>query len=212
MKFDIKCATFVRLASICNFFEPTTPEELRKELRTVRLEAANGKIFAIATNQKIAAAELVGFEHTGQNGVAHVVLDPAIINQCKAESFMDGYLTINTIPEIATAMANTTSGWSFQGNPCYWFDETILDEWRTWAPDNVAKKSENIMAWNLYHVQALLESSPTGKVYFPKYIDASEPIILRDQGDPNWVGLFIPQKSKTEPQKVAAELPDWWRI
>lgn len=210
MKFDIKCATFVRLASICNFFEPTTPQEIRDKIRTVRLEAVNGNMLAIACNQKIAAIELIGRAPSNQNDVAHVILDPAIINQCKAESFMDGVLTINTIPEIATGMAQTSSGWSFPGNACYWFDETPLNDWRKWAPDTIAEESKYVMYWNLYHVQALMESSPSGKVIFPEFIDTMQPIVLRDYNNPNWVGLFIPRKEES-PQKIPAQLPDWWR-
>lgn len=213
MQFHIKCSTFVRLASICSFFEPTTLEEFRKQLTTVRLEARGGKIFAIATNQKVAAIEFIAFDPTGQNGVAHIVLDPKIINQCKAESFMNGTLSINTIPEIATAMASTTSGWTYQGNACHWFEKTILDEWRKWAPDKMPSKSEHIMMWNLYHIQALLEASPSGKVLFPEFIDARKPIVLRDQNDPNWVGLFVPKmtNNNSDMPKVGAELPEWWR-
>lgn len=210
MKFDIKCATFIRLASICNFFEPETPQETRDEINTVRLEIIDGKILAIATNQRILAVEIIGQAPIGQTGVAHIVLDPAIITQCRAESFIDGTLTINTIPEIAMATANTSSGWSYHGNACYWFDEPLLDKWREWAPDETVKKSEGIMMWNLYQVQALIESSPTGKVIFPKHVDVMKPIVLRDRNSQNWVGIFM-AKPYGEIQKVAAELPKWWR-
>lgn len=210
MKFDIKCATFVRLASICNFFELRTPQEIREKLSTVRLEACNGKLLAIATNQQVAAIELLGNIPQGQFGVAHLVLDPRLIAQCKAESVIDSVLTINTIPEIAAASAQTSSGWQFHGNPCYWFDTPDLDDWRKWPADKMPKKSQHIMTWELYHIQALVESSPSGKIVFPEFINAEEPVVIRDLRDPNWVGLFIP-KPQGETQKVAAELPAWWR-
>lgn len=212
MRFDIKCATFVRLASICNFFEPETTHEMREQINTLRLEARNGKIVAICTNQRIAAIELIGTAPAGVNEVAHVVLHKPIIDQCKVESFFDGMLTINTIPEIATAMAQTSSGWSYQGNACHWFDETALDDWREMAPDKPITKSEGVMLWNLHLVQALFESSPSGKIIFPRHIDANKPVVLRDLNDPNWVGLFIPAAHGNKIQKQAAELPEWWCV
>lgn len=214
MKFEIKCATFVRLASICSFFEPDVVQEFRDKLCTVRIEIINGVARAIATNVKIAAIEFLGYTMPGENGVAHIVLDPKLIAQCKAEAFIDGTLTITTIPEIATAMATTSSGWGYQGNACYWFDETPMDHWRKWAPspEEIPSKTKGVMAWRLAHVQALFESSPSGQIYFQRHIDAAIPAVIRDRNNPNWVGLFIPSHSKTEEQKLSAELPDWWKL
>ena len=214
MKFQIKCATFVRLASVCGFFEPTTPQEVRDRLNTIRLEIVNGKILAIVTNQKIGAVEWVGLAQPGENGVAHVVLDPILIAQCKAEAFLDGVLTITTIPEIAVASATTSSGWTFSGNACQWGEHEDLDDWRSWAPDDMPGKSQYVMAWNLYQVQALMECSPTGKVLFPRHIDASKPIVIRDEGNEGWVGLFMAKlvSNNSDMPKIGAELPDWWRV
>lgn len=208
MKFEIKCATFLRLAKICEFFEPECPMDERAILTTVRLEHYDGNAFAIVTNKRIAAIERIGSAPAG-NGVAHVVLDPQLLAQCRAETFLDGSLIINTIPEIATAMASTSSGWNYSGNACYWWDETPLDDWRSWSPDEPIKKHEGIMYWGLFAVTSLLESSPSGKVYFPKYINCSKPVVLRDKHDDNWVGLFIPEPFQST-QKESAELPDWW--
>lgn len=210
MRFEIKCSTFARIASVCSFFENTTPQELKEEINTVRLEKFNGKTIAIATNHKIAVIEMLPQYEPGEHGKAiHIVLDPVLIAQCKMEAFLDGSLIIDVIPEIATAMARTSSGWSYPGNACHWFNETALDDWRTWAK-GVAKKTEGIMAWRLAHVQALFEASPTGDIYFPRHIDATKPIVLRDRNYEHWVGLFIPKPSNTEEQIESADLPDWW--
>jgi hypothetical protein len=53
MQFQIKCETFLRLASICNFFESHTPHDVKEKCNTVRLEITKGKVFAIATNVKL---------------------------------------------------------------------------------------------------------------------------------------------------------------
>lgn len=210
MLFHIKCATFVRLASICDFFESHTPQEIKDKCNTLRLEISNGKVFAIATNVKIAAVELVG-NSSEKDGVAHVIIDKAIIDQCRAESWFDATLSIQTIPEIAIATATTSSGWTHQGNACHWFDETPLDKWREWAPDKTAGKSTGVMWWNLFYVETLLKSSLSGKVVFPEFINAKEPIVLRDRDNPNWVGLFLADPTPYE-QRVteAAVVPDWW--
>lgn len=211
MKFEIKCSAFLRLASVCNFFKPTMPHELKEQINTVRLEKINGKTIGIATNQQIAVMEILPQFELGENAkVIHIVLDPILINQCKLEKFLDGSLYINAIPEMAIAQARTSSGWNYPGNACHWFAETIMDEWNMWALP-IPTKSTKIMAWDLAHIQALFEASPTGHIYFPQYIDAEKPVIIRDRNNPDWVGIFIPKPSNTESQKESAKLPDWWK-
>jgi len=211
MLFHIKCSTFVRLASVCNFFEPSCDDEIRTKLNTVRLENHNGKTIAIVCNNKIAAIEVVNTDAALVNGVAHVVLDPVLLQQCQAESFLDGVLTINTTPEIAIAMASTSSGWQYVGNACYWFDQTPLDGWRDLAPKQPATANKGIMWWNTYHIETLLKSSPSGKVFFPAFTDVKQPTVLNDYGSPHWVGLFIPDPEPYESAPtIPASLPEWW--
>lgn len=210
MRFEIKCATFARLASVCSFFEPSTEEELKQQINTVRLEKVNGRTIAIATNQKIAAIEMLPQYEPGEHAkVIHVALDPVLINQCKMEAFLDGSLIIDVIPEIATAMARTSSGWTYPGNACIWPVETVMDDWREWATEP-AKKSNGIMMWHLSRIQSLFEASPTGQIYFPRHIDTSQAIVLCDKNNPNWIGLFRADPSNTEKQEVPATLPEWW--
>ena len=214
MKFTIKCSVFNRLAAIPTFFEPTTPEEIRQQLTCVRLENFNGKSFAIATNQKIAAVEYLGLTNE-QNGIAHVIIDPVLIEQCKKEIPFDSYLEIVTIPEIAFATAKTMFGYVYKNeatkdNPCSWLDENIMDEWRTWIPDGPVKENTGPMYMNLDHVQALAQSSPSGKIVFPLFIDIKKPVVLRDREFSEWVGLFMPNPGVNEPDAKAAEVPEWW--
>jgi hypothetical protein len=174
------------------------------------LEISNGKVFAIATNVKIAAIEYLG-QTVEKDGVAHVILDPQILERCKAESWMDGSLIVNTIPEIALGNLTTTNNWAFNGNACHWFEETPLNDWRKWADDKPAKISKGIMWWNLYYVESLLRSSKSGKVIFPQHIDTEQPVILRDRENPNWVGLFMADPTPYEDRVIQpATLPEWW--
>lgn len=210
MRFDIKCSTFVRLAAICNSFEPETDFEMQQQIKTLRLEARNGKIFAICTNQRIAAVEYIA--QCGDplaSEVAHVNLHPDLMKQCQFESFLDGVLTINTIPQIVSATATTSSGWAFAENACHWFDDTPLNNWRDWFPKEPVTKSNGVMLWNLHLLRALFESSPTGKIIFPRHIDANKAVVLRDVDNPWWVGLFIPSAWGNKVQKQEAEMPEW---
>lgn len=210
MQFQIKCETFIRLASICNFFESHTPHDIKEKCNTVRLEITNGKVFAIATNVKIAVIEYLG-QTVEKDGTAHVILDPQILERCKAETWFDGIVNVNTIPEIAIANISTSGGWVYPGNGCYWFDETPLNNWREWVSDKPAKASKGIMWWNLYYVESLLRSSKSGKVIFPQFIDTEEPVLLRDRENPNWVGLFLADPTPYEDKVIQpAMLPEWW--
>lgn len=211
MKFEIKCSTFIRLASVCNFFDPSTPVKDREDFMTVRLEKVNGRTIAVSTNRMVMAIELLPHFDLSTDEICHVVLDPQLVNQCKFDSLLDATLTIETMPEIALATASTSTGWKYHGNACYWRDDTEFDKWRDVIPKNNASASKHVMTWDMSHLQALFESSPTGEIYFPRYIDASQPIILRDAGDDSWVGVFIPSiDSKT--RTVEAEMPKWVHI
>lgn len=85
-----------------------------------------------------------------------------------------------------------------------------MDDWREWASKPVGK-SAYIMSWNLAHVQALFEASPSGKIYFPRYIDATKSIAIRDINNPWWVGLFIPSVD-SDKRTEEAQIPDWWNM
>jgi hypothetical protein len=89
----------------------------------------------------------------------------------------------------------------------YVFDSTPLTRWRDWITP-LATKSQYQMYWNLFHVEALLKSSPSGKVIFPEFIDATKPLIIKDVSTDNWVGLFLPTDNEKEHDKI--KIPKWW--
>lgn len=209
MNFFIKCDVFVRLASVCAFFEPTTPDETKYLCSCVRLENKKGHAYAIATNHQVASIQYLG-QTNEPDGVAHVVLDPQLIAQCQTEAQYSSFLQITTVPEIAIGAAKTMLGYNYPGNACFFPDETPMDKWREWGPDK-SVANRGFMYWELDHITALTKTSPSGKIYFPENIDSDKPIVLRDVYDDNWVGLFIPntnpgQKTPREP----ASLPAWW--
>ena len=206
MNFSIKCETFVRLASVCSFFPSTTRQDIKEKINTVRIENRNGQSFGVVTNEKTAVVEFL--HNTDQpDGYIHLILDPKLIEQCEIEKQYNSDLMITTVQEMALGSATTTMGYSHKSNPCYWFEDSPLNEWRTWAPETQPKKSINAMYWDAGLVETLVKSSPSGCVCFPEFIDARQPLIIRDVKSPHWVGLFRP--SVLEPFKPA-ELPEWW--
>lgn len=209
MKFIIKCETFARLATVPAFIEPNTPEEIKAQLSCVRIENIQGNIYAIATNQKIAVVEHIGMT-TEPDGVAHVVIDNKLVEQCRNETPYDSSLEIITVPEIALASAKTLFGYSYTGNACIFPDQPILDTWRTWAARDAAKKSKGAMYWNVDHIASLVASCPSGKVVFPEFIDVDKPVILRDIKSDRWIGLFVGKPAPLDPLVEPATLPPWW--
>ena len=207
MNFSIKCQTFVRLTSVCNFFEPTTRADVREKINTLRLENKDGKCFAIATNEKIAVVEFL--HNTDQpDGCIHVIRDEALIKQCEIEMQFDSNLHFTAVKEIAVATAKTDLGYSHPENCCYWWDDTPLNNWRNWAPSDNPAESTGAMYWNINHIETLVRSSPSGQIVFPEFINSSQPLVLRDRKSPNWAGLFIPDAGDGLVKQ--AEIPEWW--
>ena len=196
--FKIKFKTLVRLQKVLRHFADTTNEETKRELNTVRLENKNGKTFAVVSNHKVGVIELLG-DTDQPNSVCHLKV---------MEWPEEGTATITVVPEALIGMMTSDIGFNVT-EVCQWFDKSLLDKWPEWAAKD-AKASKGFMVFDLYSVMTLFESSPSGNVVFPQYIDTTRPVTLRDRLSENWVGLFIPTiDMKKEPLKPAV-LPDWW--
>lgn len=209
MEYLIKCDVFNRLIQITRLFDDE-PDNDREALSCIRLEYNNGHYYAIATNRKIASIQYLGATEQPDH-VIHIRNDNEIIEMCKHETLFDSSLHIQVIPEFnMTTMTSTMTGWQYEKDPCLYVDESPLDKWREWFPDNVANQSSGVMYWLADQVEALAKSSPSGHLYFPEFIDTNEPVVVRDLLDDNWCGLFVPKPS---PQGVqvnkSAEIPSW---
>lgn len=210
MNFSIPCSTYVRLASVCNFFEPTTSAELKSQINCIRIQIVDKKLLAIVTNQKIACIEYV-CEIDHPDGVTHLVVDPTLIEQCEKEQVFDSQLQVTVMPEIVLGTATTTMGFNYSGNACIFPDETVMDDWKSWSPDEPVTESKGFMHWNCDHLHTLVEASPSGQVYFPEHIDTEKPVVLRDLNNQFWVGLFMASRSPGAVEaECAAALPEWW--
>ena len=206
MNLSIDCSTFVRLASICDYFEPDLPLEIKDKINTIRIMVNNSKIIALVTNQKIAAVEYLG-STTKPDCHFDLVLCPKLIEQAKSEMPYDSKLNYEIIPEIAMATVSTTFGYVHDDNACYWFDNSPLDKWRNWVPQYIIPVNKGAMVWDVFHIESLVKSSPSGEVVFPEQIDSTGPVCIRDVKNSNWMGVFIP-KSETNPN-ISATIPVW---
>lgn len=209
MDFLIKCDVFSRLAQVTRQFDKTTDFDTKKMISCVRLEYRKGHYYAIATNQQIAAIQYLG--RTDQpDGEAHVVNDDVLIKQCIQETLYDSSLFVQVIPEFALANIVTTTGWAYKGQGCIYPENGPLDTWRNWFPDKNPTKSNGIMYWNIDHIESLARSSPSGHLYFPKFIDVEKPVVIRDRFDDNWCGLYIPRPHLSDGSITKeAEKPAW---
>lgn len=207
MKFTISCATFARLASITEFFDPATDQEIVDHLSCVRLEAIGGHVLGIVTNHKIAVIEYLGPTNE-PDAVAHIKADPVLINQCRTEAAFDSFLEIVYVPEILLATVKTMMGYSYQGNAAIegMPEMSPMKNWRKWFPDEMPKKSKGFLYFNIDYISMLVKSSPSAGVVFPEHIDTDVPVVLRDRDNPNWCGLFFPKA--TAPLQPAT-IPQW---
>lgn len=209
--FKIYPDTLIRLAKVVGFFEPNVSQEVKSQLQTVRLENKNGKCLAIATNVKIAVAEYIG-PTTEPDSVCHVKLKDELMDYVRLLQGRNEMVVFTTIPEIGMSTAQVGTGGGFIGDVCYWFDSTPLNDWNSWFVEP-PKQSSGIMCWDVFHVEALLQASPSGKVVFPEFINADRPVLLRDRYESQtWYGVFLPSDKLTPDLRHEVQncyMPDW---
>lgn len=152
----------------------------------IRLE--RGKV--IATNGKLLAVENVPSLDLSEP--VHLVLDDALIKQCEVEAKASGRLDL--IVTMGMVMCKSTFGYqapiqTFTGPTPNW------DRWREVIAD-AQKQSDvpgGVMVWDAQDIYDLARSSPSGRVEFPKVIDASKRcIVIRDSASHDWCGFFVP--------------------
>jgi len=210
MDFAISCETFARLANVVKDFGTNEP---RQYLKSVYIEHKAGNAFAIATNSKIAAIEFLGQVAIG-DGSVNVVADPVLIQQCRTEGQFNGVLTVSVNEVLKFATAKTALGFTYPGNAAIITDRTEFHDWRTWTPDKPVSKSKGAMFWNTENIALLGASSPSGRLLFPEFVDATKPVVIRDITDENWFGLFMPNRlaeGEVITYMEGAKLPEWFK-
>jgi len=217
MNFEISAETFVRLACVPRLIPKRVldaiPDEDLKAIKCVRLEYRNGHYYAISTNKKTATIYYLGTT-TNANAVVHVVVDDKLVKQCETEKPFNSVLSIISIPELQMTSIKTTLGYAFPGNAAIYPKRTPMDDWPNWVPKQPATASVGAMQWALDTLIALNKSSPSGKMIFPEFINAMEPVMIRDSEDANWLGVFMVNViDERDMVKMVdgATLPDWWQ-
>lgn len=196
--FDIPCDVYARLASITD----TIYHDGGPFCKTLRVE--NGKV--IATNRKVLAIERVDCDI----GTAHILVDPNLVAQCRTEAQFDSILTVTIDHSMRFGTAKTTFGYNYPGNVGYWSDgPNELADWKNIVPQTLPTVSDGAMLWDAKIIAALGLSSPTGGLVFPEFINASEPVLIRDVSDDRWCGIFLARPRDTV--LGGATIPEWLR-
>lgn len=198
----IPCDTFVRLTNVLHDFH----ENANEWFHTVRID--NGK--AVASNRIVIAIENIG----GPAGVIHIIADPVLIQQCRTEAQFSSRLTITVNEALRYAVAKTTLGYVHPGNCCMWSGGlNDLDGWREIAMRAAEPVAGSVGAlfWDADQIARLAASSPSGRVVFEQFIDASgaRPTILRDVKDYDWLGVYKP--SCRDETYSPATMPTWMK-
>lgn len=214
MNIEIASEIFLRLAAVSKTMPLSITDHEKDLLRCVRFEFRDGKKFAIASNRKIAVVYMLGLTPERDQSV-HIRTEPALIEQLKREKVFNSVLKVIAMPELGAISVSSNTGYAFQGNPGFFSESTPLKDWPTWIPKNPIEKSQNgAMQWSTECIQTINEASVSGYVNFPEFIDALQPVILRDKDDENWIAMFMPncadEKTKKVYTCVPATLPAWW--
>lgn len=192
MEISISCETYVRLASLAAALDPA---DKRQHLKAVYVESRKGRVIALATDIKRMAVEFVAELPGVDDGNVSLIIDPILINQCNAEKAFDSRLHIVYNAILGFASVKTTFGFEFQGNACVPLPvETEFQNWRDWLPSKPVKATKGAMFSRMEGLAQLAAASPTGSIVWPEFIDNTQPVIVRDIHDQNWLGVFMPNR------------------
>ncbi|NUM72788.1 hypothetical protein HUU40_00360 [candidate division KSB1 bacterium] len=191
MQIEVSCETIGRLSRI----NATLPaNEPREWLRSFFVERRNGHGYVGATNSIFAAVQYLG-PSEGENGfvlIRHGALPLRAWAECEPET----KCTINEISALNYCGIIAPGSYSSSSDVAIRDVEPVntLKNWREWAPRS-APPAGRAMFLDVDGLGALIGSSPSGRVIFPKQIDAELPVIVRDVTNPDWLGMFLARAS-----------------
>lgn len=174
------------------------------ELKNLKIEINSGKIYLIGCNDTIGSVQYLGTTEQ-PNDSCYIEVTYKLDRVVQKEFNKEGFLTIETIPEIAMSSIIDTDG-EIYNDFIQWPDESPLDKWREWF--RLSTESQGFMYCTLRDINTLWKNSPSGNIVFPEVINTSEPVIVRDVADANWLGVFIPAVDGKAVIKPAT-LPEW---
>lgn len=182
------------------FTVPATILQRFIALEAVKIEINSGKCYIIGSNNTIACVEYLN-ETDQEDDSCYININKVLID----DKNIDGLFTFETIPELAMGSVVDDKGQNYI-DFISWPDESPLDKWRDWF--KLSTESNGFMYWNLEQIETLWKTSPSGEIVFPKIINATEPVIVRDVNNANWLGVFIPAVDGKAVIKPAT-LPEW---
>ena len=168
------------------------------DFTNIKIEGQN----LIGTNDTVACVQHLETDNTDS---CYINITKDLVKIVYNELNKEGFLNFETIPELAMGSVSDSTGHIYT-DIIIWPDESPLDNWREWF--RLSEESQGFMFANLEQLETLWKSSPSGNIVFPEVINASEPVIVRDVTDANWVGVFIPSLESKATLKPAT-LPEW---
>lgn len=202
MNVEIPCELYSRMIEIPKLLDDA---ETRRYLRSLYIERKNKRVYVVVTNVKLAAIQHLGIIDGPDEAIA-ICIDDQLMEVCDKETPFNGKLSIVSNPVLGYTAIKSTFGFQFPGNAHIALpDNNAFKDWRTWLPDQLPNASHGAMYWNAFAVEALATASTSGGICFPEFIDTSKPILINDDNDPNWIGIFF-NKIGNQPPAI---LPDW---
>jgi hypothetical protein len=199
--YTIPCEVIARLSLLSN----DAPDDAGPWFKSLRYD--NGLL--VASNGRLVAVENIG----GPDGVFHLIVDAAMIAQCKIEAPFKSVMNVAVNDLLKFASAKTTLAWSPTANCVVWSDvRSVFDSWRIIVARHVAEPAvepQGGMYWRGREIALLASTSPSGSVVFEETIDVNRPALMRDPYDENWFALFNPWNKDLETQP--ASLPVWMK-
>lgn len=206
MEFSIPCGTFARLAKI-GASSGVHPDGSKPHYFSLYYEVKNGHAVVIGSNLKIAAIEYLG-KDLGPDCALNITVHPDLISQCEIEKSFGSSVNFVYNDMLKYLTAKTNLGYQFPENALVTFkQENMFKKWRDWFPDKLANANNGSMFVQLDRLSLLASAAPSGSVVFPEFIDVSIPIVLRDQANPDWIGLFLPVSETGKVDQLP--LPKW---
>lgn len=185
MQIEISGSVLKRLS---NVGQNVPQNESRTWLKSVFVQRRGGHAWAGSTDSRFAAVEYLGVS-PGDDGF--------LVLQCA--EWNEGPVAILDMPELNWCSVAVIRD-----------PEAIatLQNWRNWFPTEAPTQPGKPMYLDVDGMASLVASSPSGRVVFPKIIDAEKPVFISDVAEPNWRGVFFAQGANGVFIN-GATLPEW---
>ena len=134
----------------------------------------------------------------------HVPLD--LVGPCNDAAKSDGILTINVVGKDY-AVATISTGYFHPGNAMMVAGD--FPDWRKLIPESFPKKPIGSIAIHAPALVALANAAPSAHLIFPQTFDASQPIVVTDMHDPDFIGFFLALDHRDQSAIEPVSIPSW---